>query len=278
MRRFIRTPLPLLVALAITLAVTAAGVFAGNIDQNSNGSKFAWGENVGWLNARPTAEAYGPAGNGVLVTDTGLKGYLWGENIGWINLSCQNDASCGGAAGSWGVTNDGAGHLSGYAWGENVGWISFSCANKSSCGTVNYGVTITNATTTVPHAQAGVFTGYAWGENIGWISFNCSNDGSCGAVSYQTQTGWPDSDGDGYTDTQETGLGKNPFTYCVIMRADVDGNHIVNLLDLAKVATQFGQNVPPGNGRYDQNADNKLNLLDLAKQATVYAQNVSACP
>ncbi len=53
---------------------------------------------------------------------------------------------------------------------------------------------------------------------------------------------------------------------------------VVNLLDLAAVATQFGQLIPPANPRYDQNADNRINLLDLAKQAQVFGQNVWGCP
>jgi hypothetical protein len=107
----------------------------GNIDPNNDGSRYAYGENVGWINFAPTR------GPGVVVSNTGLTGYAWGENIGWINLS-----PTGG-----GVINDGAGNLSGYAWGENIGWINFN------------GVKINPST--------GEFSGYAWGENIGWINF-----------------------------------------------------------------------------------------------------------
>jgi len=84
-------------------------VYAGKIDPNNDGSQYAYGENVGWLNFEPN---HGP---GVTVSDANLTGYVWGENIGWINL----DPNFGG------VTNDGTGLLSGYAWGENVGWINF---------------------------------------------------------------------------------------------------------------------------------------------------------
>ncbi len=47
---------------------------------------------------------------------------------------------------------------------------------------------------------------------------------------------------------------------------------------LAAVATQFGQVIPPGNPRYDQNADNRINIVDLAKVGAVFGQNVWACP
>jgi hypothetical protein len=71
--------------------------------------KYAWGENIGWVNFNPTH------GN-VDVSDTKITGYAWSENYGWINLAPTNG----------GVLNDGNGNLSGYAWGENLGWIDFS--------------------------------------------------------------------------------------------------------------------------------------------------------
>jgi hypothetical protein len=71
--------------------------------------KYAWGENIGWVNFNPTH------GN-VDVNDTKITGYAWSENYGWINLAPTNG----------GVLNDGNGNLSGYAWGENLGWIDFS--------------------------------------------------------------------------------------------------------------------------------------------------------
>jgi hypothetical protein len=165
-----------LVALGVVLALTAAGVFAENINPFSDGSKYAWGENVGWINAEPS----GNGGPGVTVSATKLTGYMWGENIGWINMSCENNATCGTV--NYGVTNDGTGRLAGYAWGENVGWISFSCQNNPpTCGaTGSYGVSIDPAT--------GIFGGYAWGENIGWITFSDTSP-----ITYQVQT----DDGDG---------------------------------------------------------------------------------
>jgi len=81
-------------------------VFSASIDSTY---KFAWGENIGWINFNPT---YG----NVQVFDDKLTGYAWSANYGWINLSPTNG----------GVHNDGNGNLSGYAWGENLGWIDFS--------------------------------------------------------------------------------------------------------------------------------------------------------
>jgi hypothetical protein len=150
----------LVLATAFAAVAAAAAALAENVDPQNNNSQFAWGENVGWINAEPNV-----AGNpGVHVTGTDVTGYMWGENLGWINMSCKNNSTCG-TTGNYGVENDGAGNLSGYAWGENVGWISFACDNNpSSCGSSgDYGVAIDPAT--------GDWSGYAWGENIGWISF-----------------------------------------------------------------------------------------------------------
>ena len=157
-------------------------VLAENIDPDNNGSQYAYGENVGWLNLEPE----GDGGCGVEVGDDELTGYMWGENIGWISLSCTDTDSCEFI--SYGITNDGNGNLSGYAWGENVGWISFSCENTESCITVDFGVEI--------DPDSGLFCGFAWAENIGWINFAPEFGG-------RAKTSWrvcPDADDDGYDD------------------------------------------------------------------------------
>ena len=154
---------------------TASAVGSENIDPDADGSQYAYGESVGWINAEPS----GNGGPGVVVTQTGLLGYMWGESIGWISMSCRNTNSC--ATVSYGVSNDGSGNLAGYAWAQNVGWINFSCTNNGTCGTTaNYGVIIDGVT--------GEFSGYAWGESIGWISFSCTNTASCGIVDYGVRT------------------------------------------------------------------------------------------
>ena len=207
-------------------AVTAA--FAENVDPQNNGSQYAYGENVGWINAEPS----GDGGPGVTVSDTALSGYLWGENIGWINLNCSNNATCGTV--SYGVTNDGNGNLSGYAWGENIGWISFSCNNNpSTCATTgNYGVTI--------DVNTGDFHGYAWGENIGWISF--SDDSP---VAYKVSALWSnDIDGDGCTALEESGPNhifggqRDPNDFWDYF--DVTGDKRIDLSDAILVLQHFG--------------------------------------
>ncbi|MDD2732810.1 MAG: PKD domain-containing protein [Desulfuromonadaceae bacterium] len=124
--------------------------WAGIIDPDSTNSHSAWGENVGWIDLKPSFDT------GVTVTDSGLSGNAWGENIGWISLSPTN--------GLGGVLNNGSGTLSGTAWGENVGWINFGGVSIDACGD---------------------FKGSAWGENIGWISFR-----SDGANPFRVRTDW----------------------------------------------------------------------------------------
>ena len=87
-----------------------------------------------------------------------------------------------------------------------------------------------------------------------------------------------DSDGDGYTDAMEDALGKNRYVYCGIMRADVDGDGKVSILDLTLVGKQFAQNVPPANPRYDQDGDGKISILDLTRMGKLFTDSVLACP
>ena len=134
------------------LIFCCVNLYAENIDPNEDGSQYAYGENVGWLNFEPSQ------GPGVTVSDEKLTGFIWAENIGWINLD-PNDSDP-----NTGVSNDGAGNLSGLAWGENVGWLNFD-PNVPGDPT-HYGVTIDSD---------GNFDGWAWGENIGWINFHSAD-------------------------------------------------------------------------------------------------------
>ena len=186
--------------LAGCLVLCFGNLYAENIDPDDDGSQYAYGENVGWLNFEPSQ------GPGVHVSQTDLSGYVWTENVGWINLS---PSSYGG------VVNDGAGNLSGYVWAENAGWISFSCDNTISCGTVNYGVTIDSD---------GNFDGWAWGENIGWIHFQ-----SASPVAYKVKVCVVNLENllDFAAQWLATGDG---------IPADLTGNQQVDLLDFGMLA------------------------------------------
>jgi len=163
-----------LIMVACLFASTAA--FAqSNIDGTD---KYAWGENVGWVNFRPS-EA-----DGVVVDGDVLSGYAWMENAGWLHFG--DGTPEGGSqysntsATDYGVNSDGAGNLSGYAWGENIGWVCFDTSGSGGSQ-----VTIDGS---------GDFSGYAWGENIGWISM---------ASGYGVNTSWRAGPTDTPTDTPQ---------------------------------------------------------------------------
>lgn len=86
-----------------------------------------------------------------------------------------------------------------------------------------------------------------------------------------------DSDGDGYSDSREIGMGENPATYCAIMRADVDDDEGVSILDLTLVAQHFGDGVPPAPERHDQDGDALISILDLTRMANVFTLPVKDC-
>jgi uncharacterized repeat protein (TIGR02543 family) len=126
---------------------------SGNIDPTN---KYAWGENVGWINASPSNGGVTVHYNG---TNGYLTGYAWGENIGWIKMGDDSGGPyANNSSTDWGVNLDAPGNLSGLAWGENVGWIKFSSAFHQA--TVDM--------------LTGRFDGFAWGENIGWLKFKGS--------------------------------------------------------------------------------------------------------
>lgn len=87
-----------------------------------------------------------------------------------------------------------------------------------------------------------------------------------------------DTDGDGYPDGLETTLGKSPTTYCGIMRADVDGDGQVTIVDLGLLAQDFLQSVPPAPPRFDQDGNNSIDIVDIAIAAQFFLQTVSLCP
>ncbi len=229
MKRATPRGLPHCVLAAVLILWAGGAAIAENIDPAADGSQYAWGENIGWLNAEPQGEG----GPGLAVSDSELTGWFWGENIGWISLSCQNTSSCGDNA--YGVVNDGKGNLSGLAWAENIGWINFRtsggsdccsasgtpgctdsvceaaiCPSNPSCCNSNWDSTCAGAASSEPacspgcaadpfgvriHGFTGEFSGFAWSENDGWINFGSAPV----PQSYQIETAWncPDPDADG---------------------------------------------------------------------------------
>src|SRR5262249_21656569 len=171
MRKRRRVELSAIAALALAVAGTATA--QENIDPGNTGAQYAYSANAGWWNAEPS----GDGGPGVAVSDAALTGYVWAGNLGWVSLSCQNTASCGTA--SYGVTNDGHGHLSGLAYAQNVGWVDFR-PKQGGTPVAGAGVDIDPST--------GVFSGTAYGANIGWIRLGTF--ATPGVAQSQIQTGW----------------------------------------------------------------------------------------
>ena len=104
-----------------------------------------------------------------------------------------------------------------------------------------------------------------------------------GSTAPQSSPGYTslDADDDGYSDVKEALLGKDFTLYCAIMRADVDGDGQITILDLSLVAAHFLQAVPPAPQRLDQGPppfDDQINVLDLSKMAAQFGKSVTACP
>lgn len=138
-----------LIPLSVNLAF--ASETDGTIDSTY---KYAWGENIGWLN-------FGCDNCNVQITDNGISGNAWSRQYGWINLNPTTS----------GVLNTAEGVLSGFAWSSNLGWINFT------------GVTINSS---------GEFLGYATIESdSSQINFNCAGIvNSCSLADFKVKTDW----------------------------------------------------------------------------------------
>ena len=136
--------------MSVVVGLSRPATAQSNIDP---AERFAWSENVGWINFRPTHV-------GATVHADHLAGFAWAENVGWIQLGADGGGPYANTgAGDWGVNRDGAGNLSGFTWSENVGWINF--------GPSHGGVSLDAAT--------GAFDGFAWSPNVDWIHFRSAD-------------------------------------------------------------------------------------------------------
>lgn len=201
----------------IAAAMLAAVVTGVHADSTIDPARpYAYGANVGWLNARPSPP-YGAA-----IGQSYCTGYVWSVNCGWIGLG--NGPANGwhysnASASDWGVNHDGEGRLIGCAYGANIGWVTFEQA---------YGQPRIDL-------RSGNLTGYAWGANIGWIGLSNAQafvrtttlapgpdsepDGLPDAWEYShtndlaalSGLAGHDADGDGATDEQEYGADTDPL-------------------------------------------------------------------
>ncbi len=141
----------------------------------------AWGANIGWIHARPSAT------DGAVIGLFTCTGYLWSANTGWISLGTGMPANGWAYANNtvkdWGVNHDGSGNLSGYAYSANLGWINFEQTQ---------GQPRVNLVT-------GDLSGWVWSANAGWISLNTVQ----GKVKTLLLDAGADSDNDGLPDAWE---------------------------------------------------------------------------
>ncbi|MHA1947464.1 MAG: hypothetical protein ACYSSL_08665 [Planctomycetota bacterium] len=203
---------------AVFILFSIQVAWCGNIDPNGDGSQYAWGENIGWLN-------FDTRDGDVNVADSNLTGYVWAENVGWIDLDPNIiDPNVG-------IKNDGTGLLSGYAWGENVGWINF---NPLVPGDPNhYGVTVDTE---------GEFDGYAWGENIGWVKLNPQVSGD--PNHYGVITSWTTSL---YIDDDDLSRFVAQWLFEGLeLTGDLDSDEDVDFPDYAILANKWLEKCPPG--------------------------------
>ena len=61
------------------------------------------------------------------------------------------------------------------------------------------------------------------------------------------------------------------------MRADVDGDGAVSILDLTLAGQKFAQSVPPAPSATGRTPTRQISILDLTRMATVFTQNVASC-
>lgn len=181
-----------LVAGVLTLGAAGLCVGASNIDP---AHRFAWSENIGWINWRYAAGG----ADGVRVHATFLAGFAWAENVGWINLGGGSPANgiryLNSSGSDFGVNIDPAtGNLAGLAWGENIGWVNFD--TTAALGS--------NGQQARLDRGANRFHGYAWGENVGWVNLD---DMAHYVAHIPTACQVPFADPDGDSDVDQADFG-----------------------------------------------------------------------
>ena len=112
-----------LVAVMLLWALPAFA--SGTTGTVSDSHKFAWGENIGWINFAPTD---GTNYVGLNINNGVVSGFGWSNNFGWINFNPTNSGQ--------GVTVDTTtGHFAGYVWVSGFGgWLNMSGVAVNSVG------------------------------------------------------------------------------------------------------------------------------------------------
>ncbi len=116
-------------------------------------NKFAYGANIGWIDAR------GNTNSGAVIGEFVCSGYLYSANAGWIHLGSNAPANGiqyqNNSATDYGVNNDGLGNLRGFAYSANAGWINFESKGAPKV-----------------NLQTGKLSGSIYSANCGWIDLS----------------------------------------------------------------------------------------------------------
>ncbi len=194
-----------LLLLAVTASLAASARLQGATTISAD-HPYAWGANIGWINAR------GDGTNGTVLGEYVCSGFLYAANVGWIHLGSgspangiryQNDSGT-----DFGVNHDGLGNLRGFAWAANIGWINFE----------NIGAPTVDL-------ASGVLSGSVYSANCGWISLS----NAVTQVRTDTISGASDTDGDGIADAWE----REKFSSLTIADANsnADGDGLADRLE-----------------------------------------------
>lgn len=213
------------IGVTVVLVTAGAACAQSNIDESL---KYAWQENIGWMNWR---DADG-GDAGVVVGESFLSGWIWTENCGWISVG---DGTPGGGdmylndvGSDHGVNIANDGTLSGFGWGENIGWINFD--TEAALGAFGDEARF--------DAKSGRFRGYAWGENVGWFNLDDGEHyvavgGGCAA----------DCDENGQLNILDFVCFQNEWMQ-QSAKGDCDGNGLYNILDFVCFQNAFTSGCP----------------------------------
>ncbi len=225
---------------------------------------------------------------GISVTaSTGAGHYDVGQTIALSAHVAVRGTPVAGGTVSAAVTKPGGASSSVALTDAGGGTYTRSFTDAATCGLYQVTVTASGTDGVTPFTRQDrtiAFVGVP-GNRVGDpCKADNDNDGLTDAKEidiYHTDPLNPYTADDGYTDGQHVALGKDPLLYCPIMRADVDGDGQVSVLDLAQVAGHFLETVTPQTARLDQGPpprDNTIDILDLATMASYFLQPVTACP
>ena len=239
---------------------TGAGINAVSIDDTTGVSGQIWGNEIGWINLKPT-------GQGVVVNaSTGnLTGYAWSGTCGWINFGPTGygvqivtetaEVAPGGG--------NGVGKLSGYAWcgGDYGGWIKFDCfvAWNAACVKTNWVKTSDRYTAPVVTPSGGGGGGGGGGFVVSGATLPTTAGQIVSDSTYSSQSG-PQNQING--------------DYSGLYRADIDDKGTVNIFDFnllmvnwAKKTTIDLTKTKPDRCKSiniaDVNCDGLVNILDF---------------